>query len=201
MRSMDPERFAQIENFIDTYKEQNGSSPSTREIADGIGFSNASVSRYLVAMREQGRIAYEGHRNITTRRQEKKQEETVLVPVLGRVSCGLPKFAEENIEEYVRLPVTLFGRGDFYILVASGESMVDIGIDDGDLVLIRQQNYADPGQVVVALIEDEATLKRYYPEPSRHRIRLHPENPEMQDIYVDDCAIQGVAVKVLKDIL
>lgn len=200
MRSKNPEYFTRLENFIDDYKEQNGSSPSTQEIADGVGLSTSSVSRYLIYMREHGMISFEGHRNITTRRQEKKQEETIRVPVLGRVSCGVPKFAEENIEEYVRLPVSLFGRGEFYILVANGDSMIDIGIDDGDLVLIRRQNYAERGQVVVALMEDEATLKRYYPEPQYHRVRLHPENAEMQDIYVEDCIVQGVAVKVLKDV-
>lgn len=76
--------------------------------------------------------------------------------------------------------------------------MIDADIYDGDLVLIRQQNYADEGQIVVALMEDEATLKRYYPEPESHRVRLHPENEAMNDIYVDDCIIQGVAVKVIK---
>ena len=78
--------------------------------------------------------------------------------------------------------------------------MVEAGIDDGDLVLIRQQNYADEGQIVVALIEDDATLKRFYPEPENRRIRLHPENSHMEDIYVPMCEIQGVAVKVLKDL-
>ena len=121
-------------------------------------------------------------------------------PILGRIACGIPKFAEENIEEYVRLPVALFGKGNFFILRAYGDSMIEAGIDDGDLVLIRQQNYADEGQIVVALMEDDATLKRYYPEPENQRIRLHPENSRMDDIYVDYCEIQGVAVKVLKDL-
>ena len=78
--------------------------------------------------------------------------------------------------------------------------MINAGIEDGDLVLIRQQSYANEGQIVVALMEDEATLKRYYPEPHKRRIRLHPENDSMRDIYVANCVIQGVAVKVLKDL-
>ena len=123
-----------------------------------------------------------------------------MTPILGKVSCGVPKFAEENIEEYVRLPVALFGRGQFFILRANGASMIEADINDGDLVLIRQQNYADEGQIVVALMDDEATLKRYYPEPENQRIRLHSENSQMDDIYVSDCIIQGVAVKVLKDL-
>ena len=79
--------------------------------------------------------------------------------------------------------------------------MVEAGIDDGDLVLIRQQDTAEDGEIVVALIDDEATLKRFYPEPEKRRIRLHPENAHMNDIFVEKCEIQGVAVKVLKDLL
>ena len=77
--------------------------------------------------------------------------------------------------------------------------MIEAGIDDGDLVLVRHQNHADPGQIVVALIgEDEATLKRFYPEPSKGIIRLHPENSKMEDIYAENCLIQGVACMVVK---
>jgi len=200
MRSKNPEFFKLIEDFIDEYKDEYGSSPSTQEIADAVGLSSSGASRYLIYMRDHGMIEYEGHRNIITKKQKKKSEESVEVPVLGKIACGVPKFAEGNIEEYVRLPVSLFGYGEFFILVANGDSMIDIGIDDGDMVLIRRQNYAEPGQVVVALMEDEATLKRYFPEPELRRVRLHPENSEMNDIYVEECVIQGVAVKVLKDI-
>lgn len=195
------ELFKQIEEYINCYKEQNnGASPSVREIADELGVNYSTVSRYLKYMREQGMIDYKGHRNITTEENRKTRSEMTKVAVLGSVSCGIPKFAEENIEEYVRLPVALFGSGDFYILRASGDSMINVGIEDGDLVVIRQQSYADEGQIIVALIEDEATLKRYYPEPFMRRIRLHPENENMRDIYVDNCVIQGVAVKVLKNL-
>ena len=171
-----------------------------REIAAEVGVNYSTVSRYLKQMRENGIIEYAGHRNITTKESRSTSSETVRVAVLGSVACGIPSFAEENIEEYVRLPIALFGSGDFYILRANGESMINAGIDDGDLVLIRQQNYADAGQIVVALMEDEATLKRYYPEPENRRIRLHPENDSMSDIYVSDCMIQGVALKVIKEL-
>lgn len=200
MRSKNEEYFKLIENFINDYKDKNGQTPTVREIESGIGLSKATVSRYLSYMRDNGMIDYAGHRNITTKEGRKTRDESVKVPVLGSVSCGVPKYAEENIEEYVRLPVALFGRGQFFILRANGDSMIDADIYDGDLVLIRQQSYADEGQIVVALMEDEATLKRYYPEPENHRVRLHPENEAMDDIYVDDCIIQGVAVKVIKDL-
>ena len=195
------ELFGEIENYIDKYKEQHaGASPSVREIADEVGVNYSTVSRYLKQMKEEGIIEYDGHRNIKTREGKINWGDTMKVAVLGSVACGVPKFAEENIEEYVRLPISLFGSGDFYILRATGDSMINVGIDDGDLVLIRQQSYADAGQIVVALIEDEATLKRYYPEPDKKRVRLHPENDDMSDIYVRDCLIQGVALKVIKNL-
>ena len=163
----------------------------------GVGSSKATVQRYIAQLCDDCIIDYSGYRTMTS---TKTKAAAIRVPVLGTIACGIPKFAEENIEEYVRLPVALFGKGNFFILRAYGDSMIEAGIDNGDLVLIRQQNYADEGQIVVALMEDEATLKRFYPEPKKHRIRLHPENSRMDDIYVDNCEIQGVAVKVLKDL-
>lgn len=200
MRSKNTEYFKLLESFIDNFTETNGYSPSTLEISKGTDLSTATVSRYLQYMRDHNMIEYTGRRNIVTQRKKITNSESVSVPILGTVACGLPKFAEENIEEYVRLPISIFGNGDFYILRAKGDSMVNAGISDGDLVLIKQQSTANTGQIIVALIEDEATLKRFYPEPERNRIRLHPENDEMNDIYVDNCIIQGIAVKVLKDI-
>lgn len=197
MRSKDKTLMASIEKFVSDYTDSNGISPTMQEVADGVGSSKATVQRYIAQLCDDGILDYSGYRTMTS---TKTKAAAIRVPVLGTIACGIPKFAEENIEEYVRLPVALFGKGNFFILRAYGDSMIEAGIDNGDLVLIRQQNYADEGQIVVALMEDEATLKRFYPEPKKHRIRLHPENSRMDDIYVDNCEIQGVAVKVLKDL-
>lgn len=197
MRSKDKTLMAAIEKFVSDYTDSNGISPTMQEVADGVGSSKATVQRYIAQLCEDGILDYSGYRTMTS---TKTKAAAIRVPVLGTIACGIPKFAEENIEEFVRLPVALFGKGNFFILRAYGDSMIEAGIDNGDLVLIRQQNYADEGQIVVALMEDEATLKRFYPEPKKHRIRLHPENSRMDDIYVDNCEIQGVAVKVLKDL-
>lgn len=197
MRSKDKTLMAAIEKFVSDYTDSNGISPTMQEVADGVGSSKATVQRYIAQLCEDGILDYSGYRTMTS---TKMKAAAIRVPVLGTIACGIPKFAEENIEEYVRLPVALFGKGNFFILRAYGDSMIEAGIDNGDLVLIRQQNYADEGQIVVALMEDEATLKRFYPEPKKHRIRLHPENSRMDDIYVDNCEIQGIAVKVLKDL-
>lgn len=197
MRSKDKTLMAAIEKFVSDYTDSNGISPTMQEVADGVGSSKATVQRYIAQLCDDGILDYSGYRTMTS---TKTKAAAIRVPVLGTIACGIPKFAEENIEEYVRLPVALFGKGNFFILRAYGDSMIEAGIENGDLVLIRQQNYADEGQIVVALMEDEATLKKFYPEPKKHRIRLHPENSRMDDIYVDNCEIQGVAVKVLKDL-
>ena len=197
MRSKDKTLMAAIEKFVSDYTDSNGISPTMQEVADGVGSSKATVQRYIAQLCEDGILDYSGYRTMTS---TKTKAAAIRVPVLGTIACGIPKFAEENIEEYVRLPVALFGQGNFFILRAYGDSMVEAGIDDGDLVLIRQQSTADEGQIVVALMEDEATLKRFYPEPENGIIRLHPENHTMEDIIVENCIIQGVAVKVLKDL-
>lgn len=198
MRSKDKTLMAAIEKFVCDYTDKTGISPTMQEVADSVGSSKATVQRYIAQMCDDGIIEYSGYRTMTS---TKTKMQAVRVPVLGTIACGIPKFAEENIEEYVRLPVALFGKGDFFILRANGDSMIEANIDDGDLVVIKQQNYAEPGQIVVALMDDEATLKRYYPEPEKRRVRLHPENSAMRDIIVKNCIIQGVAVKVLKDLV
>ncbi|MBO4384257.1 MAG: repressor LexA [Clostridia bacterium] len=195
MRSKDKELMASIERFISNFTDNAGISPTMQEVADGVGSSKATVQRYIAQMRKDGILDYSGWRTMVT---TKSKSPIARVPLLGSVACGIPKFAEENIEEYLPLPLSLIGKGDFFILRANGDSMIEAGIDDGDLVIVRRQNSANEGQMVVALVDDEATLKRFYPE--KGRIRLHPENSSMEDIYVDNCEIQGIAVKVLKDI-
>ena len=144
-------------------------------------------------------IGYDGEK-ITTDKTEKTSIELASVALLGSISCGAPQLEEEYAEKFVSLPVSVFGKGEFYFLRANGESMIDAGIDDGDLVLIRKQLEAKEGQIVVALVENENTLKRFFVDKEHDCIRLHPENKSMTDIIVKTCMIQGVAVKVIKDL-
>ena len=197
MRTKDPELMKQILEYIEDYYIDHNASPSTTRIAEQMGISRGTAHKYLVEMDERGRLSYQG-RNITTARTEKMHTSTFRAAVVGDISCGLPNIAEEHIEEYVSLPESMFGSGEFYILRAHGESMIEAGIDPGDLVVIRRQETAENGQIAVVLVDEEATLKRFYVEDNR--VRLHPENSEMEDFYVDHCIIQGVAVKVIKDI-
>lgn len=197
MRSKNPELMVQIMEYIDDYYSKHCSSPSVRTIAAGVGTSKSTVQRYLVAMNEDGMLSYDG-KELIIDKIRKTNKSTVNVAVVGSIACGISNLAEENIEEYVSLPKSMLGEGEFIILRANGESMVDAGIETGDLVVIRKQSCAEDGQIVVALVDDEATLKRLYRD--NEKIRLHPENKDMDDIIADDCIIQGVAVKVIKDI-
>lgn len=199
MRTKDTALIEQIKKSIEKAYEENGRSPSVRQIAKEVGCSYSTVSRYIKEMVERGIIARSSG-EYETEVISKMNMDTVPVAVVGSVSCGPLTFAEENIEEYIKLPTSLLGQGKFFILHASGQSMIGAGIEDGDLVVVRQQPTAEPGQIVVALVEDEVTLKRFYPDPENGCVRLHPENKRLKDIIVDDCQIQGVAVKVLKDL-
>lgn len=199
MRSKSIDLMNRIKEFIENYYMTEYRSPSTAEIARNVGIAKTTAYRYLIDMRDRGMLSYDGS-EIRTEMTNKIKPNEIRAAVLGNVSCGVPRFAEENIEEYVSLPESMFGKGNFFILRAKGESMIDAGIEDGDLVVIREQSCADEGQIVVALIDDEATLKRFYRDEHNQKIILHPENETMEDICVNDCIIQGIAVKVIKEL-
>ena len=200
MRSKSPETTERIKSFIFEYYRDFGRSPSVREVAKAAGISVAVAQKYLVWLRDNSEIEYNGRRGISSRSTDALVDNTVPVGIIGSISCGIPQTEEEHCEDYVRLPEKLVGKGTFYLLRASGDSMVNAGIDDGDLVLIRQQRNAEPGQIVVALADNMNTLKRYLLD-SEGQAYLHPENEAYPDIHPEnELAIQGVAVKVLKDL-
>ena len=200
MRKRNPDTMSRIVAFADEFRLAHRRSPSTTEIADAVGVSRSTAYHYLVEMNEKGLIRYDGEK-IETPCAGKERSDMTRAPILGSISCGAPLLEEENIESYVSLPTAVFGRGRFFLVRANGDSMTGAGIDDGDLIVVRQQEEAQEGEVVVALIDDgTTTLKRFYKDRERRMVRLHPENPALEDIYVENCRIQGVAVKVLKDI-
>lgn len=199
MRTKDNEKLSNIVEFIDNYYEAKRETPTIDKIANSLNMNRATVQRYLVELDKIGSIKYYGRQGIETEKIAKMKGGNINVALIGSIACGEPVFAEANIEEYFSLPESLVGKGMFFLLRAKGNSMVNVGISQGDLVLIRQQNVASPGEIVVALCdESDATLKRYYPE--KNHVRLHPENDDMDDIYVKKCIIQGVAIKVLKNL-
>lgn len=200
------EIYRKIEEFIDDYIDSGGVSPTMRDIAEGIGVSASTVCKYISSMEEQGTVRCDGHRKVITKRMQSDMYNHTRTPlmgetaVLGLIACGEPDSYEEQRGETFKLPKAIFGDGPLFMLKASGESMIDAGIDDGDLVVVKQQETAEPGQIVVALVDGKNTLKGYFPEKENRRIRLQPANSTMQPMYYPEVIIQGVAVKVIKGI-
>lgn len=199
MKVMSESVFNAIINFVDEYYFTNGKTPTLQEIAKEVKLDKSNVSRNLKVMKERGLINLDN--GIKTNKIQKRLFEMSDVPVVGSIACGTPMLAEENIERYIPISKALLGNGTFFALHAKGDSMIKANIEDGDFVIVRQQNSANEGEIIVALIENEATLKRYYVDKKKKKIRLHPENDEMEDMYFNEISIQGVAVKVLKDLI
>ena len=186
----------QIVTFVNDWYRDHHASPSGRKIAAGTGIPLTTVQRMLKTMTENGVIDYDGQ-TVVTELSSKGRDETTSVGIIGSIPCGNLTLEEEAIEEIVQLPTAIFGKGSLFLLHASGDSMTGAGIDDGDLVLIRKQEEAQNGDIVVAFIEGEGnTLKRY--KRYGNTIFLHPENPKYTDIPLKNCKIQGVAINVIK---
>ena len=202
MRSKNQELMNKIVEFIDNQYSSIGRTPTIREIATELNISKSSVGNYLNTLIDKGLITNSGgSRGIITNKMSKSKTNIVQIPIVGSIACGVPLFAEENIESYLPISKDFLGSGNYFILKANGNSMINAGICNGDYVIVRQQETADEGQIIVALLDDEATLKRYYLDKVNKKVRLHPENSRMKDMLYDNVIIQGVAVKVIKDLM
>ena len=199
MRNVSADTIIMIRRCVEDYFDDYTRSPSVREISNMTGISKSTVQRYIEIMERVG-IITRTDEGIETPYISKTERNMVSVAKLGRIPCGPLDEKEEYIEGYVKLPESFVGKGKFFILVASGDSMIDAGIDDGDMIIIKQQETARKGDIVVALAGGQSTLKRYMPDPAIKKIRLHPENSSMEDIIVDNCQVQGVAIKVIKSL-
>ncbi len=204
-----------ILKYIERQLDKNGYPPSVREIGKAVGLSStATVHGYLLRLEEKGYIRKESQKGRTLKilknengeRMTKKKlneekefysgKEMIEVPVVGKITAGAPILAVENITDTFPIPIDFVGNSESFMLTVRGESMIEAGILDGDYILIRKQNTADNGQIVVALIEDEATVKTFYKE--KDHIRLQPENSTMDPIIVPDCEILGKVIGVFR---
>lgn len=198
MRNLDEKTLLKTLDFIKQYQLSNGKSPSYRTIMKEMKFNNlACVFRYVNRLYAEGMLEKDDIGGIRIP-SNLRASETIIAPVVGTVACGEPIYAEQNIEETIPLPVAIFGREKPLILYAKGNSMTGIGIYDGDMVFAKPCSCADEGEVVVALVGDSATIKRYYRRDGK--VILHPENPRYKDIIVDNCIIQGIVKTVVHKI-
>lgn len=179
---------------------EKGYPPSVREIGDAVGLmSSSTVHGHLQTLEEKGYIRRDPTKPraievLDSSNTEEKQ--TILVPIVGRVTAGQPILAHENVEDHFPLPKELVNSDTVFMLKVEGESMIDAGILDGDLILVRQQKVARNGEIVVAMVGDEATVKRYFKEKTL--IRLQPENQFMEPIYSQDVTILGKVIGVFR---
>lgn len=204
MRSKNPELMKEICAYVNDYYRANHSSPSLSEIAKGVNVAKTTVYRYLVEMNERGLISYNGH-TIESTKIDKCVTGYFSAPIVGSIRCGDPEAEEEYIEEYVSLPESIFGKGEFYILRAIGDSMLDAGINDGDLIVICKQEKACVGDIVVALDENnENTLKTFagIDEKSHCAILKYQNKRKYQnkEIRVKELIVQGVAKNIIKSL-
>ncbi len=198
MRSKNPEYMKEIIAFVDRFYTERHRSPSCREIAAHTSLERSAVHNYLVLMNASGAIEYDGQ-TILTPNIRATMNGARRIGIVGPVSCGLPAEAEAAPGEYLALPLSMVGDDDVYLLTASGESMIEAGIQPGDLVLVRRQETARDGDIVVAWVDGEGnTLKRFRRDGKA--VILHPENSAMQDIRVTDCRVQGVVSWILKKV-
>lgn len=189
-----------IVKYANRYFRSRGFSPSVREIAAELGISKSTVHNYLTEMDEEGMVEYNG-KDIITYQFTHCCMNYFSAPVIGNINCGNPEEEEEQVKEYVRLPESIFGHGEFYILIASGDSMVDAGIEPGDYVVIEKTPECKVGDIVVAMNgENENTLKCYTGVHEGKAIleymnsAAHPG----EFIAVDSLVVQGVARTVIK---
>lgn len=218
MRKKDPnslnKREKAILKFIEKSIKNNGYPPSVREIGKSVGLkSTATVHGYLASLEDKGYIKKESQKGRTLKllkgglddEMENQMEiqkevytsrEMVDVPVIGKITAGEPILAVENVTDTFPIPLDFVGSSESFMLTVRGESMIEAGILDGDYILVRKQKTATNGEIVVALIEDEATVKTFYKE--KDHIRLQPENCTLDPIIVPNCEILGKVIGVFR---
>lgn len=194
-------RQRQILKFIQQHLDAHGYPPTVREIGNAVHLSSSSsVHSHLKTLEFRGHIQREAVLTraikITSDAQNRPvNSSTSALPIIGTVAAGKPRLAAEDIDGYFTVPDN-FLTGEGFVLVVKGDSMIEDGILDGDYVVVRRQSTAENGETVVALIDSEATVKRFHRE--RNRVRLQPANASMEPIYVNDVSIAGKVVGLIR---
>ena len=189
-----------ILDYIKSEIQTKGYPPSVREIAQAVGLkSTSTVHGHLQRLEKRGllhRDAMKPRAMEVTGDPNFVRNNSTAVPVLGRVTAGLPILAEENLDEYVAIPEIMLGDGEHFILLVRGDSMIEAGILDGDYIVVKKCTDALNGEIVVAMIDDSATVKRFYKEDGH--FRLQPENSSMDPIYADEVTVLGKVVSLYR---
>ena len=184
--------------FILSFTEKNNYPPTIREICAGLNFDSTSSAFYhLKKLEKMGKISREGNKNRAIELNDREPISSITLPVVGVIAAGQPILAEESIMDKVVISESFFPGSNLFMLQVKGESMIDAGIFNGDYVVISQQSVANNGEIVACLIDNEATLKRYYKENGY--FRLQPENQFMRPILTDHVNILGKVVGLIRN--
>jgi repressor LexA len=203
MQTLTP-RQAQILDFIRSYQQETGYPPTRSEIAQQMGFKSPNAAEeHLKALARKKAIEIVPGASRGIRLPEQDLDSTQRgLPVVGQVAAGSPILAQESIAEYVNIPPAMFNPSADYLLTVKGTSMINVGIYEGDLLAVHKTAQARHGDIIVARLDDEVTVKRLEHTPERHRIRLLPENDDYQAIEVDlrrdAFTIEGISVGVIR---
>ena len=202
MRCKNENLLNEIVKYVDEYCSKYGRGPSTTIVAKEFNLSRASGYNSLSYLEKHNRLVKDCG-NTYVSKSLARISDTVEVPLLGYIPCGPLEEVFEQSEGFVRLPKEMVGKGEYFLIRANGDSMINADINDGDLILIKKSSSAEVGNIVVALVENQITLKRLKYDSLKQVYYLHPENSELEDIYIDSLAIQGIAKKVIsiKDII
>lgn len=196
------DRQKEVLTFITNFSEENSYPPTVREISEHFSISIRAVQDHIIALQKKGFLSQSQKRSRSIRVLSDVREKTPetfvgKVPLLGTVAAGKPLLSEENLDGYLNLTEPFIRPGkNYFALRVRGLSMINAGILDGDLAVIEQTATAVDGQIIVAVIDDAITLKRYYKETDR--IRLQPENPDFPAIYCKDVRIVGILSNILR---
>ena len=185
----------EVFSFVKKYITENGYAPSVREICKACELkSTATAFTYLNELAERGLI----NKTNTKNRAVSLKQNAVTVPLIGTVAAGQPIFATENYEDFYSIPSNFFEGENLFMLNVHGDSMIKIGMFEDDKIIVRKQETADNGDIVVALVDDSATVKRFLKRDGK--VILHPENDDMQDFIFDDVKIIGKVVGLIRNI-
>ncbi len=188
-----------ILSFIKDSIREEGFPPTVREIGDHFSITVKGAYDHVKAIEKKGFIKMEQNKSraiVIVQDADAAPVDAVAIPLLGRIAAGSPILASENIEEYLSFPRAMFKSGDFFALHVKGDSMVEGGIHDGDIAVIKKQNTAQNGEIVAALVEDEATLKRF--KATGGKVHLIPENPAYKPIVTTNVTILGILKAVFR---
>lgn len=187
-----------VYEYINSFISENGYAPTVREICRACAIASTATAFNIMNELAQKGLISKSKVGENKRRAISINQQAVKVPLIGTVAAGEPIFAQENYEDFFTIPSNLFKGEDLFMLTVKGNSMINIGMFNGDKIVVKKQPVAENGEIVVALVDDSATVKRFFKRDGK--VVLHPENDEMEDFVFDDVTILGKVIGLVRNL-